>query len=137
MSIVRQDYIVRNRLVNDAFVIEKFYIMPDSMFKTKVEAINELVQYDHCFLTPEAVKEFCKPFKINPQKFIIKVQDNRSDFKGLYVPNINEGDWVEGADASSLAEGLCQELEVTYRPMFGRGSRLRECCQALKAYCTA
>jgi len=104
------------------------------MFNTKLEAVKELVEYDHCLLTPEAVMEFCKPFGFDPKMFITKFQNQPSQFKGLNVPGMKEGEWVEGADASHLAANFCQELGIEYVPKYGRGSRLRECCRALREH---
>lgn len=101
------------------------------MFKNTLDAVKELIQYDHAFMTPEFVKAYCKPFGFDPKEFLYKEQDRRSEFKGLYVPSAKEGDWVEGADASVIAERTCQKLGVKYTPMYGRGSALRECCSRL------
>jgi hypothetical protein len=123
-------FIEKSQPVVDVIVEEKFCGMPIKNM-TKLEVVKELVQHDHSFLTPEAVKEFCKPFGFDPKEFLYKAQDQRSQFKGLYVPAGKEGDWWEGADADQLAAGFCHKLGVKYWEMYGRGSRLRECCRAL------
>ena len=97
---------------------------------TKLEAINELEKLDHCFLSPEGVKEIGKPFGFYKTR---KVKDNRSEFKGLNAgPDYKEGDIVEGLDASELAELICEKEGVEYPFMHGRGSRLRACCKAMR-----
>lgn len=106
------------------------------MFKTMFEAVTELSTHDHSFMTVAFIKEYCKPFGFNPKEFIDRFQDNRSEFKGLYVPSVKEGDWVEGQDASTVAIRTCHKLGVEYAPMYGRGSALRECCRALREHLT-
>jgi len=99
---------------------------------TKQEAVKELEQYDHCLLTPQAVKEIGEPFGFY---FVREYVDNRSEFKGLNLgPKNKEGDKVMGLGAHELAVMLCQKEKVKYREMYGRGSQLRECCEALKKH---
>src|SRR3990167_1293798 len=105
------------------------------MIKTTLEAVEYLSECDHAFLDPSVVKMIVEPFGFNPKEFLYKERDSRSQPKGLYVPSVKEGDWVEGSDAAVLASKLCRNFGVEYRSMFGRGSALRECCRALKEYC--
>ena len=96
---------------------------------TKKEAVEELAKYDHLFLSPAGIKEIGKPFGVYST---VKVQDKRSEFKGLNAgPKYKEGDWVEGLDASKLAILICEKEGVKYQEMFGRGSQLRACCESL------
>ena len=96
---------------------------------TKEQSIKELIKLDHCFLSPEGVKEIGKPFGVY---HTIKIKDNRSDFKGLNAgPEFKEGDEVEGLDAAVLAKLICEKEGVKYPAMYGRGSQLRACCGAL------
>ena len=96
---------------------------------TKKQAIEKLAKCDHCFLSPEGVKEIGKPFGVY---HTVKVRDNRSEFKGLNAgPDFKEGDEVEGLDAAILAELICDKEGVKYPFMHGRGSKLRACCEAL------
>jgi hypothetical protein len=104
------------------------------MFKTKLEAVKELSGYDHSFLTPKFVALICEPFGFDPKEFIYKAQDTRSEFKGLTILAGKEGDWWDGADADQFAAGLCNKLGVKYFEKYGRGSRLRECCEALEKF---
>ena len=96
---------------------------------TKKQAIKELVKLDHCFLSPEGIKEIGKPFGVY---HTIKIKDNRSEFKGLNAgPDYKEGDLVEGLESNVLAEMICKEEGVKYPFMYGRGSQLRVCCKTL------
>jgi len=47
-----------------------------------------------------------------------------------------EGDLCEGQDADVVAQEIADHLKVSYCPMFGRGSALRECCRAVREYLT-
>ena len=107
---------------------------------TKLEAIDELVQHDHCFLNEEGAREICKPFGMKP-KLRVSV-DTRSQFKGLTLYGINpktgkeykEGDTSLGIDADVLAVQIADHLKVKFEEMFGRGSRLRSACESIRAY---
>ena len=98
---------------------------------TKLEAINELIKLDHCFLFPKDVKRLGKPFGVYKT---VKIKDNRSEFKGLNAGSkFKEGDIVEGLDASDLAGLICNKegVKFKYPFMYGRGSKLRACCKAM------
>ena len=95
---------------------------------TKIQAIQNLQELDHAFLSPEGVKELGKPFNIYQTT---KLKDNRSDFKGLNCPGFKEGDLVEGLSSVSLAELICRKEKVEYPYMHGIGSQLRICCELL------
>ena len=96
---------------------------------TKKEAVKELIKLDHCFLSPEGVKELGKPFGVYE---IVEVKDTRSQFKGLNAGlDYKEGDWVKGLDATALAKMICDKEGVKYIQQYGRGSQLRVCCEAL------
>lgn len=87
--------------------------------------------HDHSILKGDYARKIGKVFGFSKVP-TNKIQDNRSEFKGSYFPDIKEGEWAEDViDASILAEWLCEELGVEYTPMFGRGSALRECCSRL------
>lgn len=98
---------------------------------TKLEAVRSLREYDHCFLSPEGVKEIGEPFGIFATT---RMKDNRSEFKGLTLNNAKEGDVAEGLPAHTLAEMICHKLGVEYPEMFGIGSQLRVCCDAAERY---
>lgn len=96
---------------------------------TKKQAVEKLIKLDHAFLFPEGVKELGEPFGVYK---VIKVKDNRSEFKGLNLgPDHKEGDEVEGLDAMELAKLICKKEGVSYIHQHGRGSQLRVCCEAL------
>jgi hypothetical protein len=99
---------------------------------TQQEAILELAEYDHCFLSPEGVRELGKPFGVF--KTII-AKDNRSDFKGLNLGEGNkEGDSAEGLPAHTLAIMICKKLGVDFPYQHGIGSQLRVCCKVVTRY---
>ena len=97
---------------------------------TKLKAINELLEHDHAFLSPEGVKNIGEPLGIYQTR---KVKDTRSQFKGLdcSTSGYKEGDVVEGLDAHILAMMICKKEGVEYQDYFGIGSQLRECCRAM------
>ncbi len=96
---------------------------------SKIDAVNELVQYDHVFLTPEGVRQLGEPFGVY---HTYMETDTRSRFKGLNLGDkYKEGDQAEGCAAHILAMKICQKEGVRYEPKFGIGSQLRECCRAL------
>lgn len=99
---------------------------------TKLEAVNELVKYDHCFMTVDGARTLAEPFGYDVEKIAYIAKDTRSEFKGLTMEGKQEGDEALGVDADRLAEALCQHLELEYRPMMGRGFRLRHCCQVIR-----
>lgn len=93
----------------------------------QVAFIKELVQCDHSFMKPEFVKEANDLFGSNIKTYLAKA--NPTEFKGLSLENgMTE---AEGLDADIIAERLADHIGVEYTPMFGRGSRLRECCRAI------
>ena len=101
---------------------------------TKLEAVNKLDTFDHVYLTVAAAREMAAPFgiKITPQRQV----NNPTAFKGLNVPGAHKGQQIQGYDAADLAESLCLHEGVDYASMHGRGSRLHECCRALRVYLT-
>ena len=99
---------------------------------TKLEAVNDLANYDHCFLNPEGVKQIGKPFGV--YKTVIR-EDTRSQFKGLNLgEGYKEGDSAEGLDAHILAELLCEKEGLEYPRFFGIGSQLRGCIEVLRKH---
>lgn len=100
---------------------------------SKLEAINELEKYDHCFLYPKGVEKLTEPFGF---KGAVKLAtDTRSQHKGLNLgKNFKEGDKAEGQDADIVACEIARHLGVEYASMFGRGSALRECCRAVREH---
>lgn len=100
---------------------------------SKLEAINELQEYDHFFLYPKEVEKLTEPFGF---KGAVKLAtDTRSQFKGLNLgKGFKEGDTAKGQDADVVACEIARHLKVEYTPMFGRGSALRECCRAVREH---
>lgn len=100
---------------------------------SKLEAINEFQKCDHIFLTPEGVKAFTEPFGF--EGVVRTATDTRSQFKGLnFGKGFKEGDTAEGQDSDVVAAEIANHLGVSYEPMFGRGSALRECCRAVREH---
>jgi len=100
----------------------------------QIEAIRELQEYDHCFLSPKGVKKLGEPFGVYQT---VIARDNRSEFKGLNLGKDNkEGDTAEGLPAHILAELICKKLGVDYPSMHGIGSQLRACCEAVEKQLT-
>jgi hypothetical protein len=105
---------------------------------TKLKAIRSLYEHDHSFLKPKYATEVAHAFGISPNLY--EAVDTRSEFKGLTFFGKNpktgkpfkEGDKCLGIDADVLAEQIADHLKASYTPMFGRGSRLRECCRAVE-----
>ena len=98
---------------------------------TKLEAVRELREYDHCFLSPEGVRELGDPFGVYR---IIVARDNRSEFKGLTLNRAKEGDTADGLPAHTLAISICEKLGIEYPKFYGIGSQLRGCCEAIEAH---
>ena len=107
---------------------------------TKLNAIKELVHFDHSFMTPEYAKKIAKSFGIKPR--ITKQFDQRSLFKGLTLFGINpvtkkefkEGDYAEGVAAHLLACDIADSLGVEYKVMHRIGSQLRSACEAVRKH---
>lgn len=98
---------------------------------TKLEAVRQLRECDHCFLSPEGVKELGEPFGVYRT---VVARDNRSEFKGLTLnrPGDKEGSIAEGLPAHTLAILICEKLGIEYPTFHGIGSQLRGCCEAIE-----
>lgn len=107
--------------------------MVDKLEMTKLEAVQELSQFDHCFLNPIGVEAIGKSFGF--YRVGTRIVNSKA-FKGLSVEGLADGDQVDGMDAADLAEELCKSEGISYPTLNGRGSRLRFCCQALKNHLT-
>lgn len=95
-----------------------------------LEAVAELREYDHAFVSPKGAKRLAKPFGVKPTTYL--VQANPNDPKGL---TLDDGATeAEGVDAAILAEQICHKLGVNYESKLGRGSQLRSCCDALQKW---
>lgn len=99
---------------------------------TKLEAIRNLVQQDHAFMSAGYVKKLSKIFGLKLSTYVAKA--NPQDFKGLSLWD-KDGkpvDKLEGQDADRIATEIADGLGIKYREMFGRGSQLRSACEAIK-----
>ena len=99
---------------------------------TKLQAVQQLREYDHAFLTPEGAKEFAAPFGIVPGLHYEMVDHHNP--KGLRIPGKEHGDRVEGIAAHQLAEQLCGAEGLPCPDFYGIGSQLRACCELLEQH---
>jgi len=101
--------------------------------QAQLKAINELAEYDHCFIDEAGVKEFTKPFGFEGSTY--EAQDNRDTFKGLSLAT-GTGTSMRGQDAAETAIEIAKEVfgksYSTY--MQGRGSRLRQACSDVRKH---
>jgi hypothetical protein len=103
--------------------------------RPQLQAVHDLRNYDHAFLTAEGVAKFAKAFGLEGKIKPYREKANPSDPKGLMFHNgASEG---VGMDAQILAMSICEHLGVKYPEMFGRGSQLRACCDALEQHFAA
>ena len=94
-----------------------------------IAAVKLLQQHDHGFLSAEGVDAITKPFGVSGWSYPHRA--NPQDPKGL---TFNDGSKVKsGLSAHELAERLCRHLGIDYVEAFGRGTQLRNCCEALLA----
>lgn len=99
--------------------------------KDTLHAVDILASMDHQFISKEAVDKICKAFDYKT-KCYPGHSDPPGTLKGLTMAPGKEG--ALGKDARDLAEELCGHLSLSYPDMFGRGSGLRVCCEALREY---
>ncbi len=106
-------------------------LMEDDMKNAdKTALINELREYDHCFINPEGVKRFTEPFGFVGTTYTEKA--NTGAPKGLYTDD--ERTEMEGQDAAEVAAQICQNLGLGVPPLMGRGFKLRACCDILEKH---
>lgn len=98
---------------------------------TQLKSIEELVKHDHSFLKPEFVKALTQPFGFEGSVYLAKA--NPQDFKGLSLFSDEGNPILEamGQNADFTACEIARHLNLEYTPMYGRGSRLRECCRVV------
>lgn len=94
----------------------------------QIAFIKRLVQCDHSFMSKEFCDEGSLIFGQHIPTYLAKA-DPPGTFKGLTFSDGRTE--MEGQDADRIAEVICSFFELEYTPMFGRGSRLRECCRAI------
>jgi hypothetical protein len=98
---------------------------------TPQAALKILQQSDHVFLTPKAATDIQIAFGITPT--LQTQRANTGAFKGLTVPGAKRNAKVQGYDAADLACDICFFLKIEYVDAFGRGTRLRNACEAIEA----
>ena len=104
-------------------------------FVNATEAVTDLCRQDHGIMSPEYAREAYAACGVDPKRApVYRCEDTRSQFKGATLAGRKEGESEMAADADGIAAGLCNALDLEYRPMFGRGSGLRECCRALREH---
>lgn len=96
--------------------------------KKQIEAIKQLVEYDHCFINEEGVKRFTEPFGFVGSTY--EAEDSRNEIKGLSL-DTGPGTTLKGQDACIVAEEIAKKV-CGFRPwQEGRGSRLRTACKVV------
>lgn len=99
----------------------------------KLKALDDLADYDHCFITPEGAAALAKPFGLTPKTYV--AQANPREPKGL---TLNDGrKQAEGIAAEVLARQICDHAGVKYPSMMGRGFQLRACLTVLRQHVEA
>lgn len=100
------------------------------MTLTQREALDELVTYDHAFLTQEGAERLAEPFGFKPRCY--KHEDtSRTDPKGL---SLNGGaKSAIGIGAHILAEQIAESVGAQWDRPMGRGSALRQAVAAARA----
>jgi hypothetical protein len=96
----------------------------------KKEAIEGLREYDHAFLSEEGADTFSDAFGFKARTAVVEATPNEP--KGLTLKNGAKS--ARGIAADELAVQICEHVGVEYPEMFGRGSRLRACCDALEQF---
>ena len=101
--------------------------------------IEELRNYNHCFLTPDAVEHFTSPFGFKGTT-TKATSDPTGTFKGLTHYDhegkpLPAGTEREGQSAEIVAKQICDHLNVEYPRMYGRDSQLGVCCDAIEGHC--
>ena len=94
----------------------------------RLKALDDLADYDHCFIAPEGVHNICRPFGF--EGHTITQQCDYKHPKGLQGANGEKE--LTGADAADVAKDICRHLGVEFPSMFGRGSQLRVCIEAAR-----
>lgn len=94
----------------------------------QMAAVDMLREFDHAFLSAEGVDNITRPFGVTGWSYPHKADPENP--KGL---TFHDGSKVKtGMAAHELAERLCRHLGIEYIEAFGRGTQLRNCCDALE-----
>ena len=105
-----------------------------TLYAQQLAAVEELRGYDHCFIPQDVVERITTPFGFKGYTYVARSDAGPDNPKGLTLADgLTE---LRGQDAAEVAAEICKKLKVSYPPMFGRGSRLRACCEALKLHIT-
>ena len=99
---------------------------------TKQEAVDELRQYDHAFVTEKGVQKFAKLFGVTLKPWRHFADPNEP--KGLTLKDGAES--AVGLDAAYMAAEICRQI-IGHDPgaiYIGRGKRFWACCNALEKH---
>jgi hypothetical protein len=102
------------------------------MHEQQLKAVKDLRECDHAFLNASGVNKYAKAFGLEGQIKPTRHYADPDAPKGLILKNNAKS--AIGMDAAVLAETICTLLTVDYLTMWGRGSQLRACCDALKKH---
>jgi hypothetical protein len=106
---------------------------PPTDTETRIQTVEKLREYDHAFLSVEDAEKLTKPFGFNARTYVATA--NPKDFKGLTLRGGAKS--AKGIGAHELAMQICDHLGVKYPSRSGRGSQLRDCCDALEQWLNA
>lgn len=103
----------------------------------KEQALNDLSKCGgHAILRVDFARKVADAFGFKLHTY--KIRDERSQFKGAYMPDVKEGESVEAVDALSLmyqvAKALKYDIKADY---FGRGSQFDAGMRELREYIKA
>jgi hypothetical protein len=102
---------------------------------TRTEVLKQLAQMDHAFTTERFALAACVAYGAVPHMESVVVDS--TEFKGLNAAwdddgkPLPDGTRVFGASAENLAKCLCRAVGLSFPFMYGRGSQLRACVEAL------
>ena len=108
------------------------------MKKSQLQVIQELREHDHGFLKGDYAVSLAEAFGFTPDLVTLEA-DPPGTFKGLTLFDddgkpLPAGTKREGIEAHRLAEQICEHLHVEYPGMYGIGSQLQVCCDALEKH---
>ncbi len=98
----------------------------------QAQALKALLAGDHAIFTVEHGQAIGGAFGLQPEPHTFI--DNRSEFKGITLWDLKEGQGAKGYSSHILAMEICDDLGLEYPSMFGVGSQLRACCKALERH---
>lgn len=102
---------------------------------TELEAVKDLATHDHAILKPAYARKVWAALGLEGDPPIHLIEHQPNEFKGSILYGAEKaGERASGVDADYLAEAACRALELDYPHMFGRGTRLRVCCQTLRKH---